>query len=459
MPTSRTSWHRPRAYAGNILRLGSLLAGCFLISGFTRAASETAAPREPSDKFAAELGVLRPLTQLENPNYPEIIKKAQSLIITLKLKEYDLALINQFLADLYLRSGEPMKAIKPIEDSFIGDYFPKETQDRMRWVLAQLYMQESGSTNDDTLRLKRLGQARTLFAEWFASNKEPLLGAPEMESYIDATLLYAKALFFLKDYKTAYEQAKKLVHLSIEPKDDAWVLLFSAQQECNDAAAAAETFELFIRKFPEKKDIWLQLAQAYLNSDQTLRAILTYQRAQSHGFMNAPSDYNNIFSLYYRIEEYSRASQLLESWILSGKVPDSEENWENVSVCYANLRRDDHVRTILDSARKRFKTGNLDFLLAQYLWYDGKYKEGLEMAESAWKKGGIKKPGKLAVFLATSNYVQRNPELAKKYFEIAVKSGDVDKHELERVGKMLKEALEPETPPPATAGAAAKPAA
>ena len=158
--------------------------------------------------------------------------------------------------------------------------------------------------------------------------------------------------------------------------------------------------------------------------------------------MNGPADYMNVFGLYYRLEEYSRASQLLEGWIKAGKVEDSEENWELVSVCYANLRRDDAVRKVLDESRRRFKTGNLDFQLAQYLWYDGKYKEGLEVATTAWNKGGLKKAGRTALFLATANFEQRQYDEAMKFFKIAKESGDVEKRDLDRVGRILAEAEE-----------------
>ena len=313
-----------------------------------------------------------------NPNYPELIKKVDSLIQTLKLTGYDFAYINQLKANLYIKSGQNLMAIKPIEDSLVGDYFPKEALNGMNLALAQLYMQDAGTTADDKHREKRLAQTRARLDQWFATNKEPLLGAPEMPAYSDALSLYANCLYFLKEYKASYEQSKKLVRLSVEPNDQAWILLFAAQQESGDNAAAAETFELFVQKFPKKKDIWLQLTQAYLSSDQPLRAILTYQRAQSNGFMNSPSDYMNIFGLYYRLEEYSRAAELLEGWIKTGKVEDTEDNWDLVGACFSNLRREDRVRAVFEGARKRFKTGNLDFQLAQFLWYDGKYKEGLE---------------------------------------------------------------------------------
>lgn len=439
MPTPRPTRHRRLARAGNLLLLAAVLAGGTLSPSLLRAQAAPAAQApELSSALSEELGKLREKLAADDPKtYPELLRTVEDLIVKLKLKDYDLAYINQLKANLLIKMGQPLKAIEPVEASLVGNFFPKEAQQGMTLALAQLYMQDAGMTNDEKHREKRLAQARNRLEWWFAQVQEPMLGAPNLQAYIDATSLYANCLYFLKEYKLSYETSKKLVRLSIEPNDQAWVLLFAAQQEAGDSKAAAETFEMFVQKFPEKKDVWLQLTQAYLSSDQPLRAILTYQRAQSHGFMNQPSDYMNIFGLYYRLEEYSRASQLLESWIKEGKVEDSEENWELVSVCFQNLRREDAVRTILDSARKRFKTGNLDFQLAQYLWYDGKYKEGLAMGTTAWKKGGLKKPGRAALFLATANYEQRNLKLAKEFFEIAKRSGDVEPNDLKRVEKFL----------------------
>ncbi|MFT3830965.1 MAG: hypothetical protein QM691_14775 [Opitutaceae bacterium] len=443
MPTPRPSRQRRLMKVGGLLRLGVALAGGALFAHSAPAQAPAQQGPELSSAASEALGKIREDLAADDPQkYPELLRKVDEMIVTLKLKDYDLAYINQLKVNLLIKSGQAMKAIAPLEQSLSGNFFPKDAQLGMTLALAQLYMQDAGTTNDEKHREKRLAEARTKLEMWFASVTEPVIGAANMPAYIDATSLYANCLYFLKDYKKSYETSKKLVRLSIEPNDQAWVLLFAAQQEAGMNAEAAETFEMFIRKFPEKKDMWLQLTQAYLSSDQPLRAILTYQRAQSHGFQSSPADYMNVFGLYYRLEEYSRASQLLESWIKEGKVEDSEENWDLVAVCMQNLRREDAVRQIYESARKRFKTGNLDFTLAQYLWYDGKYKEGHEMATNAWKKGGLKKPGRAALFLATANFEQRNYEKSLEFFEIAKRSGDVEKPELDRVGKIINEAVE-----------------
>ncbi len=460
MPSPRLSRQSRLPQAGTCLRLAVLLLGCSLLPATVQAQAAAPQPPELSAGLSDELGKLREALQADDPAaYPELLRKIEDLITRLKLKDYDLAYTNRLRANLMIRSGQAIKAIPVVEQSISGNYFaPGETLG-MSLALAQLYMQDAGTTSDEKHREKRLGQTRDRLNAWFAASPEPVLGdSDKMAPYIDAMELYANCLYFLKDYQKSYEVSQKLVRLSIEPKDQSWILLFAAQQEAGKNADAAETFEMFIRKFPDKKDYWLQLTQAYLSSDQAIRAILTYQRAQANGFQNQPADYMNIFGLYYRLEEYSRASQLLESWIKSGKVEDNEDNWELVSVCMQNLRREDAVRKILDESRKRFKTGNLDYQLAQYLWYDGKYKEGLAVATTAWKKGGLKRPGRAALFLATANFEQRNYELALEFFGIAEKSSDNDKRDLDRVRKILQEAVdiirsrtpEAETAPAAT---------
>lgn len=445
MFTPRPSRQRRFARTRSIVCLGAILAGCALLPATARAqaAAPAAAAPELSSAISEAIATIRPMLEADDPKtYPELLRKLDEIIVKQKPQGYDLAYIYQLKVRVLVGSGQALKAIDPLEVILSGNYFPKDAQNGMVLILSQLYMQEAGATSNTKLQEQRLKQARERLEAWFASTPEPVIGASNMSMYSDATSLYANCLFFLKDYKKAYDTSKKLVRLGIEPSDQAWVLLFASQQEAGLNAEAAETFELFIRKFPDRKDFWMQLTQAYLSSDQPLRAILTYQRAQERGFMNSPSDYMNVFGLYYRLEEYSRASQLLESWIKSGKVEDSEDNWELVSVCYQNLRREDAVRKILDESRRRFKTGNLDFQLAQYLWYDGKYKDGLAAATAAWKKGGLKKPGKVALFLATANFEQRNYELALEFFETAKKSGDCDKNELDRVERILREAVE-----------------
>jgi len=148
MPTFRLTRQRPAARAGSILRLGSaLLCGAFLSQLHAQPASQKL--NELSSELSAELGKLRPLLDeatTPNPNYPELIKKVDSLIQTLKLTGYDFAYINQLKANLYIKSGQNLLAIKPIEDSLVGDYFPKEALNGMNLALAQLYRPEAGDT-------------------------------------------------------------------------------------------------------------------------------------------------------------------------------------------------------------------------------------------------------------------------------------------------------------------------
>ena len=67
---------------------------------------------------------------------------------------------------------------------------------------------------------------------------------------------------------------------------------------------------------------------------------------------------------------------------------------------------------------------------------------GLEAAELAWKKGGLKKPGKTALFLSTANFEQRNYERALEFLAIAEKSPDNEPREIERVKRIVNEAVE-----------------
>jgi len=310
MFTPRPSRQRRFARTRSLVCLSAILMGGAFLSATARAATPAPAPPAPelSNAISEAIATIRPMLEADDPKtYPEILRKLDEIVAKNNPQGYDLAYINQLKVRVLIGSGQGQKAVEPLESILSGNYFPKEAQTGMILILSQLYQQEAGSTNNVKLQEQRLKQARQRLESWFAATPEPVLGASNMSMYCDATSLYANCLFFLKDYKKAYETAKNLVRLSIAPSDQAWVLLFAAQQEAGLNAEAAETFELFIRKFPDRKDFWMQLTQAYLSSDQPLRAILTYQRAQEHGFMNSPSDYMNVFGLYFRLEEYSRA--------------------------------------------------------------------------------------------------------------------------------------------------------
>ena len=460
-------WLNP-GLTGRSLRVGALVAGlCVAVHGASAQDEKADAQHEVSDATSAAIEKIRPLmSDQQDPdaavkNAGKILETLNALVAKLDRKSFDYAYVNQMKVQILMKAGRHLEMIEPLEECTRENLFPKDKILEMKFFLASLYFQEASSTNDQAVRKAKLTKVLSVIEDWLKQVPEPLLGSPEMEHYSNAMLIQANALYAMDNFKGALEIAQKAIRLTIDPKDITWILVFACQQQAGMPEAAAETFELFLEKFPGKKEYWPQLAQAYLYADQKLRAILTYERAQAKGAMTEPAAYTNLFNLYYMIGEYSRAAELLSSWIKTGKVESTEDAWDHVASCLQTLHREDDARKVLDEGRKKFKGGNLDFELAQYLYYDGKYPEGLKVALEAWKKGGLTKPGQVALFLAKAYNMQRDMEPAYNYLQEATKAGGTDKADLERTTKMIssgyKEWKEHQTPATPEAPKAKKP--
>jgi len=429
---------------GRSLRLGAVLAGLGVaVLGAPAQDSKAEPQREVSDTTSRTLEKIRPLMQdQQDPdaavkNAGKIIEALDALLPKLDRKGYDYAYVNQMKMQILLKAGRHLEAIQPLEECIRENMFPKEQILEMKFYLASLYFQDASGTADPVARKAKLVKVRMHVEDWLKETREPMLGSPDMQHYSDAMLIDANALYAMDDFKGALEIAQKAIRLTIDPKDITWILVFACQQQAGMPEAAAETFELFLEKFPGKKEYWPQLAQAYLYADLKLRAILTYERAQAKGAMTEPAAYTNLFNLYYMIGEHSRAAELLAAWLKSGKVENTEDAWDRIASCFQTLHREDDARRVLDEGRKQFKSGNLDYELAQYLWYDGKYPEGLAAAVTAWKKGSLAKPGNVALFLAKAYNMQRDMEPAYNFLQEAIKAGGTEKADLERTTKSV----------------------
>jgi len=359
---------------------------------------------ELSEKTREALGKLKPLQDAQN--YAGMLALIDAIPFT--PNSYDEAMILDMKAKIYGMTNQLSKAIGPWEravklsDQF--NYFPEKQVLEIVYFLGQLYAQEAASTKDPKLAQEQFTKALAYFKRFMDNTPKP---TPEAVSTY-AMLLYYKAIADPKNpdqemLKEARNVVERGLTSAIKPKESFYQLLLALQQQQNDLAGSAEILELLLKQNPSKKDQWQMLMAIYLQLSEKarekdpakgreylVRAIVTAERAQQHGFLNSPKDNMTLVSLYLMANQFTKGTELLYNGMKKGTIESEPHNWRILGRYYQEANMNERAVEVLQEATKLFpKNGEMEVQLAQIYIQMEKTKDAFEHAKSAIAKGNL----------------------------------------------------------------------
>ncbi len=400
----------------SLFRLPLLAAALMLAAALPVQSAE----RDYSPTDDTSEGLIKYKTAIDAKNYAEAHAVLDGLLRKVPADSFDAALIHQYRLQIYLQNGEYAKAIEPMErslqlsESKNPTYFDERITRELYYYLTQLHFQEGNQTKNTTLAAAHMDKAIKSMESWAKLTPE---------TNADAQLLFAQLLItraMLNPEKPDLAMAQRSLdqidvglRLTNRPRDVFYILKLVALQQLERNAEAAELLEVLLKMKPDNSNYWQQLAAIYLGLSQELRAIVTIERAQSHGFMNEPKDHFNLIGIYFNIGQYEKAAELLESGLKAGRVESDPKNWELLALSYQQLQRPLKGIEALKEGTKAFpNNGQLDFQIAQAYTSIDKPAEALGHLQAAIKKGNLTKPFQAYLSLAYTAYSLQQFEVA-----------------------------------------------
>ena len=397
-------------------RLLALAAALLLAASLSAQAPER--NYSPADETAE--GLIKYKEAMDAKNYAQAHTVLDGLMRKVAADSYDAALIHQYRLQIYLQNGEFAKAIEPMEKSLqlseskVPTYFEERITRELYYYLTQLYFQEANQTKNATLTATYLEKAHKAMEQWVKITPQ---------TNADAQLLYAQLLITrgmlnaekpdLALVRRALEQVEIGLKLTTRPRENFYILKLVCLQQLDRNAEAAELLELIIKQKPDSSTYWQQLAAIYLSLEKELRAIITIERAQAHGFMNAPKDHFNLIGIYFNIAQYEKAAELLETGLKSGRIENDPKNWELLALSYQQLQRPLKGIEALKQGTKAYpQSGQLEFLIAQAYGAIDKPAEALPHIQAAIAKGNLSKPYQAYLSLAFTAYSLQKYDVA-----------------------------------------------
>lgn len=402
-----------------------------------QAAAPTGPAKEFSEAVSKELPKMREFFDAQN--FDGALTLINTLLPPTGPESYDRAWLSQTKAQILLQKGQYAEAIPPLELMItLSDkhgFFEKGQVTEYVFYLAQLYFQEASNTANGTVAQRKplAAKTATYIQRWLRDNP-----GTNIDNHVAAaSILYNLAVFDADNpdkelLNVALAEADRGLYMTPQPKDALYLLKLAVLTQAGNLKDATELLELLLVKDPTNKQYWPQLAASYLGLagetkvpneqfELNLRAILTIERAQKQGLMNAPRDNFNLVGLYINMQKFDYAIDLLEKGLKDGGIENLQQNWEFLASSYQQVNKDQKAIETLESAAKLFpEAGALDYQIANIYYSMDKVADAFRHAQIALRKGNLPRVQQVRVFAGFLAYELKEFEAGEVILEAAV---------------------------------------
>jgi len=369
---------------------------------FAQSDAATERPKQLSDETQATFNKVWPL--IEAKNWEQVIPLLNEVLTKAKPDSYDTAMASVILAQVYLQRNTPggsdyAAAVPLLENVIRLGYHDGERLLDFTFLLAQLHNMGGNAARAEELALRWLDTAKKWKLESVIFYTSVVLQrAQGKDGKVDKEAV-TKALTILKKAFVVFPT----------PTEQLYQVLAISYQLNGEMDKAAEIFEVLVSKWPKNRQYWQQLYALYVNSSESIRAILTLERAQEFGILNGPKDHLSRVGLYYNLQRYDKVVEILEKGLKDGSIEQEANNYELLAAAYQQTFQEFKAIDAYRRAVEKFpaNAGKYYISITNLYWEMQKYAEALDSIEKGLAAGEVENPGKLYMFAAYICYELR----------------------------------------------------
>jgi len=285
--------------------------------------------------------------------------------------EYLQAILYQALAQVEWSRNNFDPALQYFEKAVQLDALPNQAHFSLMYQIAQLYYMK-----------ERYDEALNRLDLWFCT-------APPEKITSAAYVLQASIHTNNKDYANALVSIEKAIAMDKDPKEQWYQLKLAAHYELEQFPKAAETLELIISKWPEKKTYWVQLTQIYYKLKQDDKALSVLALAYRKKLLDTQSDILFLSSLYSNSSVPYKSAEVLQKGIESGVVEGTDKHWALVADTWYAAEEMEKALVAYEKAGTAARTGEIDLRRGYILVDLERWPDAREALSSALGKGGL----------------------------------------------------------------------
>ena len=339
---------------------------------------------------------------LRENKFKDGIKAAKALQSRGRLNKHEQALVLQTLGYLYAGQEKLDLAAKTLQECWDLKSLPKATQDGILYNIGQIYMAQ-----------EKPKQAVKAFDVWLQTAAKPSNSA-----------LYtiAAANYQIKRYRKAVQLGERAVKTGKrKPTDGLLQLLLSCYVELKQYRPAIRVMSTLLKRHPERRNSWIQLAAMYSQVNDDKRALAVMELAYRAGVLEKKTDFIQLGQRLLSEEIPFKAGKVLQTALKDGKIERNAESTKLIATAWVQSRDTDKAAPALNAAGKLAKDGELYYRLAQLELERENWKKAVSAAEKAIKKGGLKSKGQVYLLIGISHLRDGNLDSSRKAFERASK--------------------------------------
>lgn len=302
--------------------------------------------------------------------------------------KYLKATLYQMMAQVEWARSNFESALYNFEQAVEIDALPDNIHFALMYQISQLYyMQE------------RYDEALDKLALWMC--KVP----PEKikpAAYVLKASIYAQK----EDWKNVIPAIETAISMAEEPKESWYLLKLASHFELEQFPTAAQTLEIMIQNWPDKKDYWIQLSQIHYKLKKDDEALSVIALAYRRNMLDKQTDIMYLSNLYSNQDVPFKAAAVLQKGIEDGIVEASEKHWTMVADAWYAADEAEKALAAYEQAGKASTKGDIDLRRAYILVDMERWDEAVEALEAAIEKGGIKerKLGEAYLLLGMSEF-------------------------------------------------------
>jgi tetratricopeptide (TPR) repeat protein len=304
--------------------------------------------------------------------------EAYEVLITVRNRakgNYLKAVLAQALAQVEWSRGNYDEALVEFELAVELNALPDQAHFALMYQVAQLYYMK-----------ERFDDALDRLDLWFCKVPPEKVKA---SAYVLQASIHAQKEDWANVVVSIDKAIAKANELGEEPKEPWYQLKLAAHFELQQFPEAADTLDIMITKWPNKKDYWMQLSNTHFKLQDDDKALSVIALAYRKDLLDKQADLLYLSNLYSFRDVPYKAADVMQKGIEDEIIEGSEKHWTMVADAWYAAEELEKALAGYEMAGEAAENGKIDLRRGYILVDLERWEEANEALDKALEKGGL----------------------------------------------------------------------
>lgn len=317
--------------------------------------------------------------------------------------DYAKAIVAQAVAQVKWAQGNYDEALAEFELAVELNALPDQAHYSLMYQIAQLYYGN-----------ERYDEALEKLDLWFCK-------VPVAEHKATAYILQGSIYAQKESWEQVIVSVDKAIAMDDDPKENWYALKLAAHFQLEQWMKGAETLEIMITLWPNKKTYWTQLSNTYYKLENDSKALSVMALAYRKGLLDKQGDLLYLANLYSLSDVPMKSAEVMQAGLESGVIANEEKYWTATGDNWYAAEEFDEALLAFEKAGEASDIGKIDMRRGYILIDQERWAEAADALRAALEKGGLseRQTGEVWLMLGMSEFSMDNFAQAQEYWQRA----------------------------------------